>query len=159
MTMKRTALAVLTAALAVAAAWAAAKSVTVVVESAKVRKGKAFYASAVATVRHKDRLDAGEPEDGWFPVTVDGTRGWLHESAVGATARKARGGGWSGSGEAGEDEVTLAGKGFNADVEKAHRSGDAGDYAAVDAMEARRVPEKELLAFMKAGKTLPRGDQ
>lgn len=157
--MKRPALAVMTVAVAALAAWAAARSVTVVVESAKVRKGKANYAGAVATVRHKDRLDAGDPEDGWFPVTVDGKKGWLHESAVGGTARKARGGGWSGSGAAGEDEVTMAGKGFNADVEKAHRSGEAGDYAAVDAMEARRVSDKELVAFMKAGKTLPQGDQ
>lgn len=137
-------------------AWAASGRVTVVVEQAKVRKAKAFFAAPVATVKYKDTLSAGEPEDGWVPVTVSGTKGWLHESAVGSKAGKLKGG-WDGSDEAGQDEVTLAGKGFNAEVEKAHRAGDAGDYAAVDAMEKRSLSEAELLAFLRAGKTLPKG--
>jgi len=137
-------------------AWAASGRVTVVVEQAKVRKAKAFFAAPVATVKYKDSLSAGEPEDGWVPVTVSGKHGWLHESAVGSKAGKLKGG-WDGGDEAGQDEVTLAGKGFNAEVEKAHRSGDAGDYAAVDAMEKRTVSEADLLSFMRAGKTLPKG--
>lgn len=137
-------------------AWAASGRVTVVVEQAKVRKAKAFFAAPVATVKYKDSLSAGEPEDGWVPVTVSGKSGWLHESAVGSKAGKLKGG-WDGGDEAGQDEVTLAGKGFNAEVEKAHRSGDAGDYAAVDAMEKRSLSEAELLAFLRAGKTLPKG--
>lgn len=137
-------------------AWAASGRVTVVVEQAKVRKAKAFFAAPVATVKYKDTLSAGEPEDGWVPVTVSGKKGWLHESAVGSKAGKLKGG-WDGADEAGQDEVTLAGKGFNAEVEKAHRAGDAGDYAAVDAMEKRSLSEAELLAFLRAGKTLPKG--
>lgn len=137
-------------------AWAASGRVTVVVEQAKVRKAKAFFAAPVAAVKYKDTLSAGEPEDGWVPVTVSGKKGWLHESAVGSKAGKLKGG-WDGADEAGQDEVTLAGKGFNAEVEKAHRAGDAGDYAAVDAMEKRSLSEAELLAFLRAGKTLPKG--
>lgn len=143
--------------LAVAAtAWAASGRVTVVVEQAKVRKSRAFFAAPVATVKYKDTLAAGEPQDGWVPVTVSGTKGWLHESAVGSKAGTLKGG-WDGDDEAGQDEVTLAGKGFNAEVEKAHRSGDAGDYEAVDAMQRRSVSDADLLAFMRAGKTLPKG--
>lgn len=152
----KTRLAVLLAAAAATAAWAASGRVTVVVEQAKVRKSKAFFAAPVATVKYKDSLSAGEPEDGWIPVSVSGKKGWLHESAVGSKAGKLKGG-WDGSDEAGQDEVTLAGKGFNAEVEKAHRAGDAGDYAAVDAMEKRSLSEPELLSFLRAGKTLPKG--
>lgn len=138
-------------------AWAAAGKVTVAVESAKVRKGKAFFSAPVATVKYQDALAAGEPEDGWIPVDVRGKKGWLHESAVAGRAGKLRGGKWEGDDEAGQDEVTLAGKGFNAEVEKTYRSGDAGDYDAVDAMEGRTVSEAALLTFMRNGKTLPKG--
>ncbi|TPW20766.1 MAG: SH3 domain-containing protein [Elusimicrobia bacterium] len=141
--------------IAAVTAWAASGRVTVSVESAKVRKGKAFFSAPVATVKYRDTLAAGSPEDGWIPVDVRGKKGWLHESAVGSKAGKLKGG-WDGDDEAGQDEVTLAGKGFNAEVEKAYRSGDAGDYDAVDAMEAREVSEASLLAFMRSGRTLPK---
>lgn len=140
-------------------AWATAGKVTVAVESAKVRKGKAFFSAPVATVKYQDTLGAGEPEDGWIPVDVRGKKGWLHESAVAGKAGKLRGGKWDGDDEAGQDEVTLAGKGFNAEVEKTYRSGDAGDYDAVDAMERRKISEAMLLTFMRNGKTLPKGAQ
>ncbi|MBI2362430.1 MAG: SH3 domain-containing protein [Elusimicrobia bacterium] len=140
------------------AALAASGRVTVSVEQAKVRKAKAFYAPALATVRFQQALEAGPAEDGWLPVTVSGKKGWLHESAVASKAGKVRSGAWSGSDEATQEEVTLAGKGFNEEVEKAYRSGRADlDYAGVDAMEARSVPDAELTAFLKAGKTLPQG--
>ena len=151
-------LGVVAATLAVTA-WAASGRVTVAVESAKVRKSKAFFSAPVATVKYQDALPAGEPEDGWIPVDVRGKKGWLHESAVAGRTGKLRGAKWDGDDEAGQDEVTLAGKGFNAEVEKTYRSGDAGDYDAVDAMEGRKTSEAALLTFMRNGKTLPKGAQ
>lgn len=141
-----------------AAALAASGRVTVMVEQTKVRKAKAFYAPAVATVRYQDSLEAGPAEDGWLPVTVSGKKGWLHESAVASKAGKVRAGSWSGTDEATDEEVTLAGKGFNEEVEKAYRSGHGDlDFAGVDAMEDRTVTDAELLSFLRAGKTLPKG--
>ena len=155
--MKRRA-AVLLSMFAAAAALAASGRVTVTVEQTKVRKAKAFYSPAVATVRFQDSLEAGPAEDGWLPVTVSGKQGWLHESAVAAKAGKARAGSWSGTDEATDEEVTLAGKGFNEEVEKAYRSGREDlDFSGVDAMEARTVSDADLLAFLRAGKTLPKG--
>lgn len=142
--------------LAATGLWAASGHVTVAVESAKVRKAKAFFSSPVATVKYQDSLPAGEPEDGWIPVDVRGKKGWLHSSAVAGKSGKLRGGKWEADDEAGPDEVTLAGKGFNAEVEKTYRSGDAGDYDAVDAMEGRKVSEAALLTFMRNGHTLPK---
>lgn len=151
-----TRLALALTAMAAAAALAAAGSVTVAVEQAKVRKNKAFYAPVVATVRFQQSLEAGPAEDGWLPVTVSGKPGWLHESAVASKAGKVRAGQWSGHAEATQEEVTLAGKGFNEDVERSYRSSRTGlDYAGVDAMEARVVEDAALGAFMRAGKTLP----
>ena len=138
------------------AALAAAGVLTVTVEEAKVRKQKLFYAPVTATVRLGDRLQAEEPEEGWYRVSVGGKAGWLHQSAVNAKAAGARTGKWEGGTEAAADEVTLAGKGFNEDVERAYRGKHVDlDYGAVDAMEKRRVSEGVMLKFMKNGGTLP----
>jgi hypothetical protein len=141
-----------------AAAWAASGPLTVAVEQAKVRKKKQFFAPAVASVKFGDRVESSGKEGGWYAVTVDGEDGWLHESAVGSKAGSAKAGKWKGSDEATAEEVTLAGKGFNKDVEKAYRKGNEGvDYGAVDKMEDRELSESELLDFMKKGGTLPKG--
>lgn len=157
-TKKRPLLYAVAATLLAATALAAGKRMTVNVEQAKIRADKQFYAPAVATVKLGDKVDVGAREDGWYAVTFRGQNGYLHESALGGAASGAGGSQWSGSDEAGADEVTLAGKGFNDDVERSYRQkhGDL-DYAGVDAMEKRAVSEPVLLKFMKSGETLPQG--
>ena len=142
------------------AALAAAGTLTVTVEEAKVRKRKLFYAPVTATVRLGDKVESEEPEDGWYRVKVKGASGWLHQSAVAAKGAGARAGKWGGGDEASADEVTLAGKGFNEDVERAYR-GEHGelDFGAVDAMVERAVSDEAMLKFMKAGGTLPGGER
>ncbi len=138
------------------AALAAAGALTVTVEEAKVRKRKLFYAPVTATVRLGERLQGEGPEDGWYRVSAAGKEGWLHESAVNAKEAKARAGKWEGGTEAAADEVTLAGKGFSEDVERAYRGQHAElDFAAVDRMEKRKVSDEVMLKFMKNGGTLP----
>lgn len=139
--------------LLVALALAAGRAMTVVVEEAKVRKSKAFYAPAVATLKQGEKVKVGEAEDGWYRVSG----GWLHQSALAGGKVKAGGSKWEGSDAAQAEEVTLAGKGFNEDVEKRYKGErDDVDFEAVDRMEARKVSEKELLRFMKEGQTLPK---
>lgn len=153
--MRRPALFIAAAFLA-AAAFAAASRITVSVDEAKVRRKKQFYAPALATVKFGDTLEAGKAEDGWYPVTVKGQSGWLHASAAAGKAAKIKAGIWSGDDEATAEEVTLAGKGFNDEVEKAYRDNNSElDFAPVDQMEKRSIPEAKLLTFMKAGGTLP----
>jgi hypothetical protein len=140
-----------------ATAYAASTRLTVTVEEAKIRRTKMFYAPAVATAHHGDTLEAGEHADGWYAVTFDGSAGFIHESAVSTKAGKAKAGKWTGSSEATAEEVTLAGKGFNEDVEKAYRKANKDlDFGLVDKMEKRQVSDKDMLSFMTAGKTLPK---
>lgn len=145
------------AALMASIALAGKSAYTVIVEETKIRKNKQFFAAAIDTVRYGDKVEsAGEGEDGWLPVSVDGKDGWIHESAVSAKKVKAGSGKWQGSDDAAAEEVTLAGKGFNEDVEKAHRKASAaGNYEGVDAMLQRAISEKDLMKFMKKGATLP----
>jgi hypothetical protein len=134
----------------------AASKIKVGVDEAKVRRKKQFYAPAVATVKLGDVLDAGKAEDGWYPVTVKGQSGWLHASAASGRAAQVKAGIWGGDDEATSEEVTLAGKGFTDEVEDAYRAKNSElDFAPVDEMEKRHVPEAKLLSFMKTGGTLP----
>lgn len=138
--------------LLVALALAAGRAMTVVVEEAKVRKTKAFFAPVVSTLKEGDSVKVGALEGGWYKVSG----GWLHQSALAGGKAKAGGSKWEGSDEAQAEEVTLAGKGFNEDVEKRYKGERSDvDFEAVDRMEARKVSEKELLKFMKEGQTLP----
>jgi uncharacterized protein YgiM (DUF1202 family) len=148
----------LIAVLIAAALSAAAATFTVTVEEAKVRKRKQHFAPVVASVRYGDKIKAGDSEDGWYRVTAGGASGYLHESALGTKLAQAKAGKWEGGASASADEVTLAGKGFNENVEKAYRGRHADlDFAGVDAMQKRKLTDEALTKFMESGGTLPRG--
>lgn len=139
--------------LAFLAAWllpaaALAATVTVLVQETAVRKKPQFFAPAAGTARLGQTFEADGPENGWYKVdgAVDG---YIHASAV--TAKKVKVGGDSVGGGASSEEVTLAGKGFNAQVEKSYAKGGKGDFAGVDAMERRKASEAAVLAFMREG--------
>lgn len=139
-----------------AAASAVAGTLTVMVQEAKIRKKPQFYAQAMATARLGDKLEAGSQDSGWYAVSTNGRDGFIHQSAV--TAKKVRlssGDSVGGSGPSAED-VTLAGKGFNEQVEKSYRSKNGSlDFSAVDAMEERSASDAALARFMREGGLLP----
>lgn len=146
---------ILPAAAALTASAALAATVTVLVQQTAVRKRPQFFAPPAATAKLGDVFDASGPDAGWYKVHD----GYIHSSAV--TAKKVRlGAGGTVGGGATADEVTLAGKGFNADVEKSYsRKNAQANFAAVDAMEKRSVSEKSVIDFMKKGGLVPGGAQ
>lgn len=150
--MKKTII-LLAAALLPAAALAA--TVTVLVQETVVRKKPQFFAPAAGTARLGQTFEAEGPENGWYKV--DGALdGFVHASAV--TAKKVKVGGDSVGGGASAEEVTLAGKGFNAQVEKSYGAKNgAADFRGVDAMERRGVSDAAVLEFMRSGGLLPEG--
>lgn len=134
-----------------------AATVTVLVQETVVRKKPQFFAPAAGTARLGQTFEGEGPENGWYKV--DGKLdGYIHASAV--TAKKVKVSGDSVGGGASAEEVTLAGKGFNAQVEKSYGAKNgAADFSGVNAMERREVSEAAVLEFMRAGGLLPGGDQ
>ncbi len=136
----------LAAAATLTASVAAAATLTVLVQETTLRKRPQFFAPAAGTARLGQTFQAEAPEGGWYKVAG----GYLHSSAV--TAKKVKVGGGEVAGSASAEEVTLAGKGFNAQVEKSYGGKNAGaNFRAVDAMERRSVSESAVLEFMRAG--------
>jgi Bacterial SH3 domain len=130
---------------------AALTQITVMVKESRLRATPASYAKPVGTVSFGQKLDVQETKEDWYRVTVAGTTGWLHRSAV--TTKKVDVGKTAsvGSGRVSNDEVTLAGKGFNPQVEAEYRKRHPGsNFAAVDAMEKLKISEDEVRRFVEA---------
>jgi hypothetical protein len=144
------------AALALTAAAAYASTITVLVQQTALRKRAQSYSPSVGTAKLGQKFESSGVEDGFHKTDS----GYIHSSAV--TERKVRlGSADSVGGSASAEEVTLAGKGFNAQVEKSYgaKNGSAVNFAAVNTMERRSVPEGELFDFLRAGGLLEGGSK
>jgi hypothetical protein len=151
------ALAAAAALLAAAAAWAedtpeAGGQATVKVQSQHMFPRPVFYAEPVASLSFGEVLTLGEQQGDWFMATrAGGTSGWVHSTAL-TGAVSGDGDIGEGSGEVSSDEVMLAGRGFNSQVEEAYSSDHPElDFTRVDAMEAMEVTPSQLEAFLAQG--------
>jgi hypothetical protein len=154
--MKKTRFWILLIAAALGASAALAATITVLVQTTAVRKRPQFFAPAAMTAKLGDSFDATGPDNGWYKTGA----GFIHESAVSAKkVHLSAGSTVAGGGGATAEEVTLAGKGFNSQVEKSYGAQNASaNFAAVNVMERRSVPDAAVLDFLRKGGLLPRED-
>jgi hypothetical protein len=144
----------LSAVVLLGAAAATAATVTVLVQETALRKRAQPYAPSIGTAKLGQKYETLGLESGFYKTSA----GYLHASAV--TAKKVHlGSAGSVEGSASAEEVTLAGKGFNAQVEKSYGDKNASEvnFSAVNAMERRSVGEGPLFSFLRAGGLLPEG--
>ena len=131
-----------------------AETLVVKVQTTYVRKEPKFYSPPVATLSAGESVTQISSQAGWFRVrTSKGVEGWIHSQAVqkgrlavaamdkslkmGATA----------------DEVALAGKGFNKQVEDEYKSRNKGiSFIEVDRMLKIKVTPDDLRRFLMDGK-------
>lgn len=139
-------------AVAVACAWGGDMSVQV--REGVLRNRASFLGTVTGTVAYGDQVSVGQRQAGWFEVvgTPSGATGWLHESAL-TPKRIVAGSGMDDAriGASGE-EVALAGKGFNKEVEAEYKKQNAKlDYAWVDRMLTFKISAGELVQFLQQG--------
>jgi len=98
----------------------------------------------------------------WYQVDYAGTTGWMHRQAFPSAQAPSRFGGLPGLlfggpvKETTSDEVALAGKGFTPEVEASYRQKHPElNFAQVDKVEAFRVNDAQLQAFIKEGGLKP----
>ena len=137
--------------LVVMAAMVSAETVTVITRENTVREECRFLAPAKAKVQFGDQLEVTAKEGDWFRVKFRNAKGCIHKNAVRektAALTDVSGKGY----RATSDEVALAGKGFNPEVERAYREKHPElNYTAVESIEAYRVSDESLKAFITAG--------
>lgn len=150
------------------AAFAAAKAapkaevVTVILKRAAVRRDRQFYAPAVAEAAYGEKLAVLGREKDWVKVSAGTVTGWVHKSAVTAgkvkTEEKLNAPVPEGFQEGEDEDVALAAKGFNPQVESEYRKKNPGaNYAGVDRMEKLGTSEKAVGEFVRDGNLVPRG--
>jgi len=134
-------------------------TLTVTVKNSRIRTGKRLYASPVCEVVEGDKLAVVAKEAPWFQVKFKDQTGWIHESDV--TSRKdVRMSGEGVREEYSAAETSAARKGFNPQVEREYRRQNpdlSAAYGKVDAIQARTVPEAEIVQFLKDGKLIKEG--
>ena len=140
------------AALMATGAWAA-KEMSVQVRDGQLRNRASFLGAVTGTVAYGDRVTVNQTQAGWCEVSIAGKTGWIHESAL--TPKRvvlASGAGDARAQSVGSEEVALAGKGFSKEVEAEYKKQNQNvDYTWVDWMGKQKVPNEQLVQFLKQG--------
>lgn len=155
--MKQFVAASIAAALMAAVAGAENTKMTVQVKAAPVRETPSFLGKPLGTLNYGDSVVVTEKPGDWLKVKVENPAlvGWMHKSAL--TTKKIAV--TSGKGDAGvkasSEELAMAGRGFDSEIEKEYRSKHAdlaSAYALVDKVEktAAVTPER-VSAFLSEG--------
>lgn len=136
----------------------AQKTLSVQVREGQIRATPSFLGKMVAKVAYGDRVDLVEDRDAWKMVSIPGGKlqGWMHTSAL-TTKRVVLQAGQAGvQTGATRDELALAGKGFNEQVETAFRKENKNiDYTWVNRMEAFLVSQDQMRSFLARGNLVP----
>lgn len=130
----------------------AAEKARVITKGNAIRSDCRFFAPVKARLRYDDVVEVLSREGDWFRVSFKGVKGCLHKSAVEAKGFKL--GSLLGAPRAGatSEEVALAGKGFNPQVEASYRGKHPElDFRTVDLVEQFDVPSDELSEFIRKG--------
>jgi len=148
-------------ALAAVTAWAASQMMSVQVREGQVRERPSFLGKVVTDVEYGDRMTVLSSQGGWTKVRDgDGKTGWIHTSALTEKKVVLKAGDIDAETAASGEELALAGKGFNDEVEAEFRSGNPDvDYDWVDRMERMVVPVDEAVDFLADGGVEPRGGE
>ena len=153
-----------------------ASPVWVAVKKTVIRKEASNLSPIVVRVNYQDELDLLNERGDWWQVSFEDKEGWVHKSALSKSLEQAAGSAQKSSGgsifdalkakpadsrsrqpsnqqRGGDaDDITLAGKGFNEDVEGEFKSqGGNVNYDAVDKMEKRDVPDFDFQRFAEQG--------
>ncbi|MBU0742686.1 SH3 domain-containing protein [bacterium] len=147
--------------LAAVAAWAAAQMLSVQVREGQLRDRPSFLGKVVADVSYGDRMTVLSSQGGWTKVRDGGGKsGWIHTSALTEKKVVLKAGDMDAATGASGEELALAGKGFNDEVEAEFKSKNPDvDYAWVDRMEMMAVSAEEAVDFLKDGGVEPKGGE
>lgn len=151
--MKRLFTTVLLLCLLLATVALAADTARVATKENAIRSDARFFAPVKTTVRYRDMVTVLGKKGDWYKVRFKGTEGYIHKSgleekSIGLGSLAGRG-----SGGATSDEVALAGKGFNPQVEASYKKSHPNlDFGKVDWIEQGPVVDEDLKQFIAEGR-------
>ncbi|MGD9873471.1 MAG: SH3 domain-containing protein [Kiritimatiellia bacterium] len=140
-------------------AGAAEKMMSVQVQKAPLRASPGFLGQMVCKLDYGVRVTVVQKQSDWIKVRdAGGKTGWVHQSALTPKRIKMTAGIQDAKSAASGDELALAGKGFNSDVEAQFRAQNSdADFTWVDKMEKIVVTPEQSEEFLKNGGVRLRG--
>ena len=143
---------------AVGALFAAdAKQMFVTVKTTVVRATPGYLGKPLGELKYGDRVTvldkpADAPKD-WLKILGPDKKlqGWVNASSLSQKEIVLKAGSGDVSQSASSGDVALAGKGFNADVEKQYKENQHLDYTWVDNMEKFEVDPRQVSLFLSQG--------
>jgi hypothetical protein len=128
----------------------------VAVKTIELKSSTGFFASTEGTLVYGATVTVLQINGKWAQVRSaanSSISGWT--AVLNLSAKRIVSGATSG---ATANEVALAGKGFNQEIENAYKAKGSLNYADVDRIESQKVTKKELQDFIIAGR-LFQGDR
>lgn len=136
------------------------KMMSVQVKSSEVRGKPSFLAKIVARLSYGDRVEMLESRGAWIRVglVTDDKEGWMHSAALTKKTIILRPGAEDVNFAASSDEIALAGKGFNKQVEGEFRARNPDiDFTWIDRMERVQVTHGQMQLFLEEGELFLQG--
>lgn len=136
----------------------AAEQMSVQVQNAQLRADASFLGKLTGTVPYGTRVTVLQARGDWRQVQAPGgAGGWLHQSALTKKVIAMKAGAQDVAQTASGDELALAGKGFNSDVEADFKSKNKDiDFTWIDRMEKFKVSMDEITRFLNEGQVKPK---
>ena len=138
--------------------WAAGKTVSIQVRQSQVRSKPSYLSKVVGKLSYGDSpADLGRKGE-WLKVkSKKGLTGWVHASAVTDKKIILSSGKTKADLKASDEELILAGKGFNKEVEGKYRSQNPkAAFDRVDRAEREHnLDSSQVSAFLKIGRLEP----
>jgi SH3-like domain-containing protein len=127
----------------------------VTAKTIEVKSSTSFFADTLGSLAYGAPVSVLQEYGKWAQIKSTeppGLSGWVAVASL--TAKRIIVGS---STSASANEIALAGKGFNQEVENAYRQNGTLNYEAIDDMEAIRIPNRQLFSFLQEGR-LARGE-
>ena len=136
---------------------AAVDQMSVQVQNAQLRADASFLAKMTGQVAYGARVTVLQARGDWRQVqAAGGPTGWLHQSALTKKVISMKAGAQDVATAASGDELALAGKGFNSDVEAVFKNKNKDiDFTWIDRMEKIKVSMEEITRFLNDGQVKP----
>ena len=130
-----------------------AETAVIVTKENAIRADCKFFSPLKSKVRYNDVIDILSQQGDWYKVRFQGTEGCIHKSAIEKKSVSLSNLVGVGNQSASAEEVALAGKGFNPQVEKEYKEQNLGlNYSSVNKIEEYEVSEMEIRKFIENGK-------
>ncbi|MDR1857918.1 MAG: hypothetical protein LBQ69_00450 [Treponema sp.] len=122
----------------------------VATKTLNLKSSTGFFASTRGSLDYGAQVTVLQVNGSWVEVrsaAKSSVSGWAKTASL--TSRRILEGSTT---SATAQEVALAGKGFNQEIENSYRSGGNLNYADVDRTEAQQVGDEELRSFLVEGR-------